>query len=116
MSAFSPEQRTNLDDYGRYLSTEIGRSCVSRSALTERSRQNHFLGWEYDTIGLEDPCLKGGHPQGQNYLLACYLVSLVKGESIKGKMLRKKTIDRYLSAALAIFDKRGIKKNARPPR
>ena len=64
----------------------------------------------YDAIGLEDPCLEGGPPQAQNYLLACYLVSLVKGESIKGKMLRKKTIDRYLSAALAIFDKRDIKK------
>ena len=52
--------------------------------------------------------MKGKHPQAQNYLLAAYGVALVTGETIKGTMLRKKTIDRYISAVIKLMDKRGI--------
>ena len=108
MSAFSPEQQANLDDYGGHLSTELGRSSSKRSAVTERSWQNHFVGWATKVIGLKDPCMKGKHPQAQNYLLAAYGVALVTGETIKGTMLRKKTIDRYIGTVIKLMDKRGI--------
>ena len=108
MSAFSPEQQANLDHYGGHLSTELGRSGRKKSAVTERSRQNHFVGWATKVIGLKDPCMKGKHPQAQNYLLAAYGVALVTGETIKGTMLRKKTIARYISAVIKLMDKRGI--------
>lgn len=48
------------------------------------------------------------HPQARNYLLACYAVSLVKGETIRGHLLRHKTITRYISAACKLFEKRKI--------
>ena len=52
--------------------------------------------------------MEGKHPQAQNYLLACYGVSLVKGETIRGTMIRKTTLVRYINAALKLFAIRGI--------
>ena len=48
------------------------------------------------------------HPQARNYLLACYAVSLVKGDTIRGRILRHKTIKKYLDAAVKLFVRRGI--------
>ena len=108
MPVFSPEQQANLNNYGDHLSTELGRSSHKKSAVTERSQQNHFLGWATKVIGLSDPCMQNAHPQAQNYLLAAYAVALVTGKIIKGTMLRKKTIDRYIGAVIKLMDKHGI--------
>ena len=108
MQSFSSEQRANLNAYGRNLSQEIARSGASKSEITLKSRQQHFVNWTTQTVGLDDPCHKQGPPQAQNYLLACWSVSLVKGETLRGQLIRKTTIDSYINAVLRLFTQRGI--------
>ena len=46
-----------------------------------------------------DPCLAQEDIQARNYLLACYAVSLIRGETILRRNIRHATIKNYLSAA-----------------
>jgi hypothetical protein len=46
-----------------------------------------------------DPCLAREDIQARNYLLACYAVSLIRGETIKRRNIRHATIRNYISAA-----------------
>ena len=44
--------------------------------------------------------------QAKNYFLACYLVSLVQGETILGGTIRSRTLRHYLGDAIKLFDSR----------
>ena len=41
--------------------------------------------------------------QARNYLLACYAISLIQGETIRGKPIRHKTICNYVNAAAKLM-------------
>lgn len=47
-------------------------------------------------------------PQARNYFLANYAVALSQGQTIRGKAIRTKTIENYLSAAYQLFYDRRI--------
>ena len=58
---------------------------------------------------LSDPCMPDKPIQAKNYFLACYLVSLVQGETILGGTIRSRTLRHYLSDAIKLFDARNSK-------
>ena len=69
---------------------------------TQQSRANHFLGWT-EKIGLvHDPCLIEYNIQTHNYLIACFAVSLIRGETIKKKQIKHATINNYVKAAIKL--------------
>ena len=44
----------------------------------------------------------------RNYFLACYAVSLIQGETLRGKSIRSRTVINYLTAAYALFAARKL--------
>ena len=48
--------------------------------------------------------MKSQPATARDYFLACYTVSLVQGETIKGSLIRHSTIKKYLEAAYNLFD------------
>jgi hypothetical protein len=52
-----------------------------------------------------DPVMTRQPPEARDYFLACYVVSLVQGETILGKPIRHATIKKYLASAYLLFDK-----------
>ena len=69
---------------------------------TQQSRTNYFLGWIKQIELVEDPCLPGYDIQAWNYLIACYAVSLIRGETIKGRHIKHATIKNYVEAAVTL--------------
>ena len=59
-------------------------------------------------MGQDDPCMPDKPVEARNYFLACYAVSLVQGESIRGKPLRSRTVKNYLSDAYKLFAARSL--------
>ena len=47
-------------------------------------------------------------PEARDYFLACYVVSLVQGETIQGKPIKHATIKNYLKAVYELFDHKGV--------
>jgi len=52
---------------------------------------------------LLDPVMTSQPAEARDYFLACYAVSLVQGETIRGKLIRYSTIKNYLKAAYELF-------------
>ena len=59
-------------------------------------------------MGLTDPCMPSMPVQSRNFVLACYAVSLIQGESILAKHIRSKTVKLYIKAAKALFRQRQL--------
>jgi len=55
-----------------------------------------------------DPCMPTHPPDAQNYFLACFAVSLVKGETILQGTVRSRTVQGYMKAAESLFNDRQI--------
>ncbi|KAL3779516.1 hypothetical protein HJC23_011152 [Cyclotella cryptica] len=68
--------------------------------VTDGTRKNHFLSW-CSRIGLPDPCCPSSTLQARNFILACYVVSLIRGETIKGDgfFIRHSTLMGYVAQA-----------------
>jgi hypothetical protein len=45
---------------------------------------------------LDDPCHESSPLQARNYIIACYAVALIQGETIKGLRLRHATLMGYI--------------------
>ena len=54
---------------------------------------------------LDDPMMTDLKPEARDYFLACYVVSLVQGETILGTPIKHDTIKQYLKATHQLFDK-----------
>ena len=108
MQAFSPKCRANLAHYGCHIAEEIRRSTVGKRPDTEKSRASHFLEWVAAIELNQDPVLPGHDIQARNYLIACFAVSLVRGETIKGKHIRHGTIRNYVNAACTLHRDREL--------
>ena len=55
-----------------------------------------------------DPCMAKHPPDAQNYFLACFAVSLVKGETILQGIIHSVTVRGYMKAAASLFNDRQI--------
>ena len=56
----------------------------------------------------QDPCLAHHDMQARNYLLACFAVSLIRGETLQGRSIRHATIRNYVNAAAALHRDRNL--------
>jgi hypothetical protein len=82
-------------------------SSLGKQAITHRSRKLHFLSWCHD-VGLPDPCTPELPLQGRNWIIACYTVSLIRGNTITGIRIRHATLQGYVSQALSLHIDRGL--------
>jgi len=88
-------------NYGSSIKGRLHRSHRAKQAVTDGSRKNHFLVW-CSRIGLPDPCCPTSPLQARNFILACYAVSLIRGETLKGDgfFIRHATLMGYISQAV----------------
>ena len=98
MQAFSSKSRTHLAHYGSHIAQEVRRSDGSKQKATDDTRTNHFLEW-VTRMDIRDPVLPGQKLQAANYLIACYAVSLLRGETILCKKVKYITVKKYIKAA-----------------
>ena len=49
----------------------------------------------------EDPCLPNQDLQARNYLLACFAVSLIEGDTIQSRTIRHTTVRNYVNVTIA---------------
>ena len=108
MQATSPVCRSNLAHYGCHISDEVHLSTSSKQQHTDKSRANHFLAWTKEISLKDDPCLPHHDIQARNYLLACYAVSLIRGETIQSKRVRHATMRNYIKAAVRLHTDRDL--------
>lgn len=108
MQAFSPQCRAHLAHYGCHIAEEVRRSTSSKQDHTDKSRANHFLTWVKAISLNADPCLPQHDIQARNYLIACFAVSLVRGETIQSKRIRYATIRNYVKAAAGLHRDRDL--------
>ena len=52
---------------------------------------------------LDDPIMRHQPTTARDYFLACYTVSLVQGETIRGQLIKHSTIRKYLTQAYILF-------------
>ena len=50
----------------------------------------------------QDPCMPSHTLQARNYLVACFAVSLIRGETIQDRNIRYATVWNYVSAAVGL--------------
>ena len=50
----------------------------------------------------QDPCLPHQDIQARNYLIACFAVSLIQGETIHSRKIKHDTIRNYVNAAASL--------------
>jgi hypothetical protein len=62
----------------------------------------------YRTKGAADYCLEGAPLEGRNYILACFIVSLIQGDTILGGSLRHSSLRGYQAAVCALHAARGL--------
>mmetsp|Transcript_6474 Transcript_6474/g.14993 ORF Transcript_6474/g.14993 Transcript_6474/m.14993 type:complete len:430 (+) Transcript_6474:1862-3151(+) len=96
MQALPPKLAANLLDYGRHLEKEAARSISCKQRGTDDSRLNFYLTWFAAHGGVGDPRMPHAPLQARNFVLACYTVALVRGETLKGIFIKKATIQGYI--------------------
>lgn len=56
--------------------------------------------------GIGDPCMPTAPIQARNYVIACYAVSLIRGETILNMKIRYKTVCNYVTDAIKLHTSR----------
>ncbi len=107
LAALPPKCRHHLLDHGGTIANRIRRSTHDEQAITHRSRTIHYLSW-CNTIGLDDPCTPTIPIQGQNWIVACYAVALIRGDTLTGVRIRPTTLMGYIRQALALHIDRSL--------
>ncbi len=83
LSALPPKFQPHLIDFGNPIADRMHGSTHCKQAVTDRSRKVHYLSW-FNSIGLLDHCTPELPLQGRNWIVACYEVSLIHGNTIMG--------------------------------
>ena len=69
----------------------------------EQSRAGYFL-ILYKAIKLKgDPCMLDKPVQARNYLVACYIISFSKGETMQGCIIRHATMQNYVKVISTLY-------------
>ena len=56
----------------------------------------------------QDPCLPHQDIQARNYLIACFAVSLIRGETIQSRKIRHATVRNYVNAVIELHTDRKL--------
>lgn len=102
LSAFSSVTRAYLLRFGSVAIGEAAQSLASKGGVTEKSRQNDFLGFT-KRASIADPTAAHIPVAQSNFLLACYTVSLISGDNILNMNLQSSTIRKYLTAVAKLY-------------
>ena len=102
MQTIPAKLQANLATYGCHISEEVNRSAGSKQRGTSNTRTNHFLKWYKRMDGIGDPCMPTAPIQARNYVIACYAVSLIRGETILNMKIRYKTVCNYVTDAIKL--------------
>ncbi len=102
-----PKRHHHLLDYEGTIADRVHGSTHDKQAITSQSRTIHFLSWCI-SIRLEDPCTPAIPIQGQNWIIACYVVSLICRETLTGTRIQHATLMGYIKQALALHIDRGL--------
>ena len=54
----------------------------------------------------DDPCLPHQNLQARNYLIACFAISLIRGETLLARKVRHRTLRHYVKAACKLHTDR----------
>lgn len=99
MSTVPSELFSTLMPFGNVIASRMQRSNRGKQATTDRSRQNHYLEWCH-SHGVTAGGTTLASLQARNFVLACYAVSLVSGETLLSRKLRHDTIKGYIRMAV----------------
>lgn len=72
-----------------------------------QSRQVHYITF-CTKASLRDPCLSFAPVQTRNYVLACYVVYLIQGNTLTSIFIRSNTLTGYVKAAVALHKERNL--------
>ena len=106
MQALPPKLAAALAPFGRDLAEEAARSTGRKQRGTDESRADHFLKWFHtltDDSADYDPRMASAPVQARNYVLACYTVALIRGDTLKGIRIKLGTVRGYIKAATKIM-------------
>ena len=112
MQAFPPECQTALASLGRVVETELARRAFTQQAETKRTRQAFYLHFCKE-MSLPDPC---GSGQQFEFMLACFVQTLIGGNNITNATIRAKTVKGYLEAVSELFELRNFESPYQPHR
>ena len=93
--------------YGGVIAARLQKSSRSKQAGTDRSRQDHFLKW-CNTVGAAAGGTQLGDIQARNFLIACYAVALVQGETLLSTKIRHNTLKGYIKMACTCHTNLGL--------
>ncbi len=93
--------------YGSDIAARVSKSGKSKQANVNCSRKNHYLAW-CNSVGARSAGADPKDIQARNFLLACYAVSLVRGETILSRRLRHATLKGYLKMACTCHTDQGL--------
>ncbi|KAL7544775.1 hypothetical protein ACHAWF_013580 [Thalassiosira exigua] len=108
MQSFSAKCRAHLAHYGCDIAEEVNRSTGGKQDTTQRSRTVHFLDWCERMDPDMDPCLPTQPLQARNYLIACYAISLARGETLLHRQIRARTVQGYIRAVCKLHSDREL--------
>ena len=60
-------------------------------------------------MAVGDCCMPSLPTHSVNYFLACYAISLIQGQTIKGEPIRNRTVRNYITDAYKLFDDRKVR-------
>ena len=107
LSSLPAKSRSYHLAYGGPIAERMCRTSCSKQAITDRSRKIHFLKW-CKGIGLDDLCTPHIAIQARNWIIACYAVSLRRGETRQGVRIRHSTMMSYIKQALQLHEHRHL--------
>jgi hypothetical protein len=92
---------------GCIVERQARQSTGSKSHITELSRQDWFLRF-CKSIALRDPTAANIPVDQSNFMLGCWVLSIMKGDNILGLNIRSSTIRNYVKAAAKLYTARRL--------
>ena len=110
LSTLSPKCRSALRDFNRIIDSEDGRSNPSKSAVTRKSRQLHYMRFcaNLSLDKQQDWCLASAFVEARHFVLACFTIHLIQGNTTLGGTIRHATLDGYVKAVVAMHTSRNL--------
>ena len=100
LSKIPTKLHTHLMHYGDHLAECLQWSSHAKQATTDCTWKNHFIKWCSWCLWLPDLWAADQDLQTRNFILACYAVSLMQGETIHTGWVWYSTLLGYLTQAL----------------
>ena len=107
LSAFSSNQQAALFNIRCLVVGKAHKSTRYSGGTTRASRQSNFLSFCQERH-LKEPTASHIPTEQSNFLLACYVISLIQGDNILGMNLQATMIGHYVTAAALLYTDRDL--------